>query len=206
MERKSSGGGGGGGAGGDGCLVQLLVVAVIVGVIGYAGMWGWGKFSDWRKGPDAVRKEKIEQIERKKKEVMQSLKDEADPFSNGASESAKRDAAKKLTELENEKRSLLKEQAEAAKSAATPSGSSETKQAVPEPQILNSLEGVSLPKTVIVTESFNLLNEVGKETKIPVGAIIKIEKRGEKGSLTCEIDGTLFVGNEYRLFGKVKAP
>jgi hypothetical protein len=192
MNTKSSGSGG--------CF-RSLVIAVIAGLV---GIWGWGKLSDWRKGPDAVRKEKIEEIERKKKEVMLSLKDETDPFSEGASET-KRDAAKKLTELENEKRSLLKEQAEAAKSAATPSGTSETKQAVPEPQILNSLEGVSLPKTVIVTESFNLLNEVGKETKIPVGAIIKIEKRGDKGSLTCQIDGTLFVGNEYRLFGKVKA-
>ena len=188
----------------DGCLLQLLVAAVIVAVIVWLGAVAWGKFSDWRKGPDAVRNEKIEEIERKKKEVAQSLRDEADPFSKGPSDSAKRDAAKKLAELENEKRSLLKEQEQAAKSPATSSNANDAKRAVTEPQILKTLEGVPLPRTVVVTESLNLLNERGKETAIPVGSIIKIEKRGEKGSLTCQIDGALFVGNELRFFGKVK--
>lgn len=193
-------GGGGSGGSGSGC-VGLLVVIVIVG---FAGMWGWGKFSDWRKGPEAVRKDKIEEIERKKKEVIQSLKDEADPFSNRASDSARRDAAKKLAELENEKRNLLKEQAQAAEPPATSSSANDAKRAVPGPQILKSLEGVPLPCTVIVIEKFSLLNAASKETEIPTGWTIKILSRKKLGTLETEINGRLFVGNESRLAGKVK--
>ncbi|MEI6654158.1 MAG: hypothetical protein WCP45_05265 [Verrucomicrobiota bacterium] len=71
-------------------------------------------------------------------------------------------------------------------------------------EFLTNLEGVSLPLSVISTDEFTLLNEAGKETDIPIGTIIKISERGAKGSLTTEIKGKLFVGNELRLLGKVK--
>ncbi len=93
-------------------------------------MWAWGKFSDWQKGPDVVRNEKIDKIDLEKNEVVQSLKDEADPFTEGGpSDSAKRDAAKKLAELENKKRNLLKERAESAKPSRTSIASNEIKPA-----------------------------------------------------------------------------
>jgi len=71
-------------------------------------------------------------------------------------------------------------------------------------ELVTTLNGVRLPVIVVTTEQFDLLNELGKETPIPAGSIIKIEKRGEKGSLTMKIKGALFVGNELRLFGKVR--
>ena len=69
---------------------------------------------------------------------------------------------------------------------------------------LTSLDGVALPIYVITTARFDLLNEVGKETPIPPGSTIHIEKRGAKGSLTMHIKGSMFVGNEMRVLGKVK--
>lgn len=73
-----------------------------------------------------------------------------------------------------------------------------------ESRILSTLEGVGFPITVLSTDQFELLNETGMETPIPVGSVIKIEKRGVKGSLTMQIKGAMFVGNELRLLGKVK--
>jgi len=71
-------------------------------------------------------------------------------------------------------------------------------------EFLTTFEGVNLPVTVITTEAFDLLNQEGKETAIPVGSIVSVEKRGEKGALTTHIKGALFVGSELRLSGKVK--
>ncbi len=60
-----------------------------------------------------------------------------------------------------------------------------------------------LPVTLVSTEAFSLLNIEGKETIIPAGTVIKVLKRGKKGSLTTEIKKGVFVGNESRLAGKV---
>ena len=74
----------------------------------------------------------------------------------------------------------------------------------PKSEFLTTFEGVNLPVTVITTEAFDRLNEEGKETAIPIGSIVNVEKRGEKGTLTTHIKGALFVGSELRLSGKVK--
>ena len=51
-----------------------------------------------------------------------------------------------------------------------------------------------------------MFNKVGKETTIPIGAIITIEERKNLGSLTMKIAGEVFVGNESRLLHKVRLP
>lgn len=74
------------------------------------------------------------------------------------------------------------------------------------PRILKTLESVSLPCTVIVTEEFSLMNSAGKETSIPVGTSIRVLSRKKLGSLETQIKGATYVGNESRLAGKVKQP
>ena len=74
------------------------------------------------------------------------------------------------------------------------------------PLILKTLESVSLPCTVIVTEEFSLMNSAGKETSIPVGTSIRVLSRKKLGSLETQIKGATYVGNESRLAGKVKQP
>lgn len=69
-----------------------------------------------------------------------------------------------------------------------------------------SLEGVTLPATLTVMKEFNLLNATGQETPIPVNALIKVTQRSGTGTLSMEINGAFFVGNESRLSGKVKMP
>ena len=71
---------------------------------------------------------------------------------------------------------------------------------------LTTFAGLELPMTVRVIESLDLLNKVGKETTIPVGAIITIEERKNLGSLTMKIGAEGFVGNESRLLHKVRLP
>ena len=63
---------------------------------------------------------------------------------------------------------------------------------------------IQYPATLVTTERFELLNEVGKETPIPVGTIIKIQSRTDLGTLEMTIGGKLFVGNEIRLKGKIE--
>ena len=66
------------------------------------------------------------------------------------------------------------------------------------------LASVKYPAVVVATDPIGLLNSAGKETPIAVGTLIRIAKRSELGTLTMEINGALFVGNESRLFGKVR--
>jgi len=67
-----------------------------------------------------------------------------------------------------------------------------------------SFESLILPATVVATDEISLLNNTGKETLIPSGSVIQITKRGDKGTLTMQINGSLFVGHESRLLGKFK--
>jgi hypothetical protein len=71
-------------------------------------------------------------------------------------------------------------------------------------QLLDSFEGVSLPCTVVVigSQSVNLLNAAGKEISFPENTIITINKRSDGGTLTMQIHGKAYVGNEYRLSKK----
>jgi len=85
-----------------------------------------------------------------------------------------------------------------------PHGHSDAKPTAPSSGTLTTLDGVTLPIDVISTERFELLNEVGKETAIPIGSTIHIETRAAKGSLTMHIKGAVYVGNELRIFGKVR--
>jgi hypothetical protein len=75
---------------------------------------------------------------------------------------------------------------------------------VADPLFLKSLEGVSLPVTLSVVEPVSLLNAAGKEGVFPVNSVIKVTKRTERGTLSLEINGAIFVGNESRLSGKVR--
>lgn len=63
---------------------------------------------------------------------------------------------------------------------------------------------IEFPATVVTTEEIKLLNSEGKETAIAADTPIKIAKRSELGTLTMDIGGELFVGNESRLLGKVR--
>lgn len=76
---------------------------------------------------------------------------------------------------------------------------------IPQLPGIASFEGMTLPVSVVVIESFSLLGSTGKETTMPIGAIIKVTNRTERGTLTMENKGALFVGNEARLIHKVKA-
>ena len=42
------------------------------------------------------------------------------------------------------------------------------------------------------------------DVAIPVDSIIKVMKRSEHGTLTMEINGAVFVGNDYRLSERVR--
>ena len=72
---------------------------------------------------------------------------------------------------------------------------------LPEP---SSFAGIALPATVVATEQISMLNGAGKETVVPIGSVIQITKRSDKGTLTLQINGALFVGHESRLLGKTK--
>jgi hypothetical protein len=82
----------------------------------------------------------------------------------------------------------------------------ETEVAKPEtePSGILSLDGMVLPITLVTTAPITFLNAEGKETAIPAGSVIKIAKRSDKGTMTMQINGALYVGNEMRLSGKVK--
>jgi hypothetical protein len=66
------------------------------------------------------------------------------------------------------------------------------------------LEMIDLPTTLIATEPISLLNAAGKEVSMPANTRINVTKRTGHGTLTMEINGALFVGNESRILGKVK--
>jgi len=68
----------------------------------------------------------------------------------------------------------------------------------------SNLALIQYPVIVVASESFDLLNNEGKETPIAAGTPIKLVKRSELGTLTMEIGGKLFVGNESRLLGKIR--
>ena len=70
---------------------------------------------------------------------------------------------------------------------------------------LGSFDGLHFPLSIVAIEPFSLLDKAGKETAVAVGTLIQIISRTEKGTLTMEIGGSAFVGNEGRLFYKVKA-
>lgn len=69
---------------------------------------------------------------------------------------------------------------------------------------LKSLENVPLPAILIVSQPVGILDATGKEVMIPLDTVIKVSKRSGSGTLTMEINGDLFVGNENRLSGKVR--
>ncbi|MGJ8642189.1 MAG: hypothetical protein ACSHX9_02175 [Luteolibacter sp.] len=71
-------------------------------------------------------------------------------------------------------------------------------------EILLTLEGVELPADLLVLSEVQLLNPAGKETVIPADAKITILSRKEGGTLTLRSGGETYVGNEYRLKGKVR--
>lgn len=91
-------------------------------------------------------------------------------------------------------------------SSAGAIGGDKKTQLSPDLYELTTFAGLELPMSVRVVEALDLLNKVGKETTIPVGAIITIEERKNLGSLTMKIDGEVFVGNESRLLHKVRLP
>lgn len=113
-------------------------------------------------------------------------------------------ASAKSPEAVNEADPFANIPTDGTKTPGHPRGPSGAKPTAPSSGTLSSLDGLALPIDVISTERFDLLNEVGKETAIPAGATIHIEKRGTKGSLTMHIKGTLYVGNELRLLRKVR--
>jgi hypothetical protein len=71
---------------------------------------------------------------------------------------------------------------------------------------INSFEQMTFPVSVIVTKPITLLDRTGKDTLIPADSTLKIVSRGKKGTLTVDWNGVVFVGNEDRLFLKVKLP
>lgn len=70
--------------------------------------------------------------------------------------------------------------------------------------IVQNLTSTPLPVTIETVEGISLLNKTGKETAIPPGVLLTIKERKASGTLALDIDGEFYVGNENRLFGKVK--
>lgn len=95
---------------------------------------------------------------------------------------------------------------DSAPSTAGEIGGDKKVQLSPDLNGLTTFAGLELPMSVRVVEALDLLNKVGKETTIPIGAIIMIEERKNLGSLTMKIEGETFVGNESRLLHKVRLP
>jgi len=71
-------------------------------------------------------------------------------------------------------------------------------------QKLETLEGMTLPMTMITTNEVVLRDKTGKEVAVPTGSNIKVFTRSERGTLSMEINGAVFVGNESRILGKMK--
>lgn len=69
---------------------------------------------------------------------------------------------------------------------------------------LKSLEGVSLPVTLVVDETISLLDATGKELPIAPGRKILVKHRSPGGTLEMMIDSKPFVGNESRLSNHVR--
>jgi hypothetical protein len=70
---------------------------------------------------------------------------------------------------------------------------------------LDTFIGLKLPLELRVIKSFSLLNPSGKETEIPMGQVITIQKRSKLGTLTIDIKGYVYAGNESRLVHKVES-
>ena len=70
--------------------------------------------------------------------------------------------------------------------------------------VLQSLEGVSIPVLLVATEDVALLDQFGKETTLKAGAILKVQDRKARGTLSIESNNVVYVGNESRILGKVK--
>lgn len=68
---------------------------------------------------------------------------------------------------------------------------------------LKSLEGISLPVTLVAADTFSLLDATGKEVLIETGKKLVVTDRSPSGTLKVLIDRKLFVGNEMRLASKV---
>lgn len=114
-------------------------------------------------------------------------------------------AVKEGIELAKEKRLALRK-SEGATTPQSPPSVAEAPEKKPDlkSKDAGSFEGSEFPVSVNTTQPLSLLNKDGKDTPIPPGSTIKIVSRAEKGTLTMEINGAVFVGNESRLAGKVK--
>jgi hypothetical protein len=189
--------------GGIGCVGSLIVIVIV----GFVAMWGWGKFSDWRKGPEAVNRERIASNEKSTEEMHQKVKKLREEMGGPFAEEAKlRESEKQLLELQNEKKRLqqpAKDQGRDDPQNTLSSKRGNDAESVRKPQVLNSFGGISLPVSVTVVESVSLLNAAGEDTSFPAGSIIAVKERKPSGTLTTEINGSMFVGNESRLAGKV---
>ncbi len=69
---------------------------------------------------------------------------------------------------------------------------------------LTTLEGLVLPVQLLATEGITLRDPTGMEVSLPAETTIKVTSRSDHGTLSMEINGALFVGNESRIAGKVK--
>jgi hypothetical protein len=69
---------------------------------------------------------------------------------------------------------------------------------------LESMEGMTLPITITTTSEVVLRDKSGKEVILPTGTSIKVSTRSEHGTLSMDINGALFVGNESRITGKAE--
>ena len=72
------------------------------------------------------------------------------------------------------------------------------------PGTLATLEDTTLPALLVTSEEITLRNSTGKEVTIPTGTGINVTDRTTHGTLTMQIGGALFVGNESRISGKVE--
>jgi hypothetical protein len=71
------------------------------------------------------------------------------------------------------------------------------------PKILQTLDGVQLPITVISNRIVMLADANGKETIIKANKRIKIFERRSGGLIRAEIDGAIYDGDENRLISNV---
>lgn len=84
----------------------------------------------------------------------------------------------------------------------------------PPPKVIEDIDPVSgvvrklastlLPVTIETVDEISLRDEAGKETPIPPGVALQINKRTPGGTLTLVSSGKTYVGNEDRLLGKVR--
>jgi hypothetical protein len=85
----------------------------------------------------------------------------------------------------------------------TPESKPEPEPEVIVPKILQTLDGVQLPITVISNRIVMLADANGKETIIKANKRIKIFERRSGGLIRAEIDGAIYDGDENRLISNV---